>query len=135
MAKKRGLGGGGLDALLAGAAKAKVAQQAGAAESGSDKEELKHIPVEFLQPGQYQPRKDMHPDQLEELAASIRSQGIMQPIIVRPLAGKNRYEIIAGERRWRAAQIAQLDVVPALVRDVPDEAAIAIALIENHHLN
>ena len=125
----------GLDALLAGATSKKSPVDG---DSSSDETsesniegELKHLPIEFLQPGQYQPRKDMHPEQLEELAASIRSQGIMQPIIVRPLLKKDSYEIIAGERRWRAAQLAELQEVPALVRDVPDEAAIAIALIEN----
>ncbi|WP_448215077.1 ParB/RepB/Spo0J family partition protein [Endozoicomonas sp. 2B-B] len=92
--------------------------------------ELKEIPVEFMVRGKYQPRRDMHPDALEELAESIKAQGIMQPIVVRPLS-RNRYEIIAGERRWRAAQLAGLAEVPALVRDVPDEAAIAMSLIEN----
>jgi len=125
----------GLDALLAGATSKKSPVDGDSSpedSSGQNIEgELKHLPIEFLQPGQYQPRKDMHPEQLEELAASIRSQGIMQPIIVRPLLSKDRYEIIAGERRWRAAQLAELQEVPALVRDVPDEAAIAIALIEN----
>ncbi len=120
----------GLDALLAGATSKKSSSDDDTAEPRIEGE-LKHLPIEFLQPGQYQPRKDMHPEQLEELAASIRSQGVMQPIIVRPLLTKDRYEIIAGERRWRAAQLAELHEVPALVRDVPDEAAIAIALIEN----
>ena len=91
---------------------------------------MKDLPVEFLLRGKYQPRRDMHPDALQELAESIKEQGIMQPIVVRP-AGQNRYEIIAGERRWRAAQLAGLAEVPALIRDVPDEAAIAMALIEN----
>ena len=133
MAKKRGLGNMGLDALLAGAS-SKSSTVEGEPASAATDGELKHLPIEYLQPGQYQPRKDMHPEQLEELAASIRSQGIMQPIIVRPLSSVSkdtRYEIIAGERRWRAAQIAGLHEVPALVRQVPDEAAIAIALIEN----
>ncbi len=133
MAKKRGLGGMGLDALLAGAAASKPATDASddATESPKSNEgELKKIPIEFLKPGQYQPRKDMHPEALEELAASIRAQGIMQPIVVRPISAK-QYEIIAGERRWRAAQMAGLHEVPVLVRDVPDEAAIAMALIEN----
>ncbi len=121
----------GLDALLAGATSKKSSSDDETSNEQHAEGELKHLPIEFLQPGQYQPRKDMHPEQLEELAASIRSQGIMQPIIVRPLLTKDRYEIIAGERRWRAAQIAELHEVPALVRDVPDEAAIAIALIEN----
>jgi len=91
-------------------------------------------PVEFLQPGQYQPRKDMHPEALEELAASIKVQGIMQPIVVRaisPNSNNTKYEIIAGERRWRAAQMAGLHEVPTIIRDVADEAAIAMALIEN----
>ena len=133
MAKKRGLGGGGLDALLAGASKAKT-QQPEQENASPSKEELKQLPIEYLQPGQYQPRKDMHPEALEELAASIKAQGIMQPIVVRPLSvvsANTKYEIIAGERRWRAAQMAGLHEVPAIVREVPDEAAIAMALIEN----
>jgi len=92
--------------------------------------ELKHIPIEYLQRGQYQPRKDMSPQALEELAQSIRSQGVIQPIVVRPI-GNNKYEIVAGERRWRATQQAGLDSIPCVVKDIPDEAAIAIALIEN----
>ena len=107
MAKKRGLGGGGLDALLAGASKAK-AQQPEQEDASPSKEELKQLPIEYLQPGQYQPRKDMHPEALEELAASIKAQGIMQPIVVRPLSvvsADTKYEIIAvsvvGEQlRW-----------------------------------
>lgn len=86
--------------------------------------------IEFLHSGKYQPRKDMSEEALEELASSIRAQGIIQPIVVRPIA-QNSYEIIAGERRWRAAQIAKLDTVPCIIKDVPDEAAVAIALIEN----
>ena len=92
--------------------------------------ELRKLPVEFMQPGQYQPRKIMTDDALEELASSIKAQGIIQPIVVREI-GKDKYEIIAGERRWRASQIAELDVIPCLVKDIPDEAAIAMALIEN----
>ncbi|MEX5623741.1 ParB/RepB/Spo0J family partition protein, partial [Pseudomonas syringae] len=88
------------------------------------------LPVELIQRGKYQPRRDMDPEALEELAHSIRSHGVMQPIVVRPI-GENRYEIIAGERRWRATQQAGLDTIPAMVREVPDEAAIAMALIEN----
>ncbi len=91
---------------------------------------MKELPVEFLKRGKYQPRRDMHPEALEELAESIKEQGIMQPIVVRP-TGQDRYEIIAGERRWRAAQLAGLAQVPALIREVPDEAAIAMSLIEN----
>jgi ParB family transcriptional regulator, chromosome partitioning protein len=104
----------------------------------SNNNSLRFLPIENLQRGKYQPRRDMHPESLQELADSIRSQGILQPIVVRPVGavekkqGKNKqYEIVAGERRWRAAQLAGLSEVPALIRDVPDEAAVAIALIEN----
>jgi len=95
---------------------------------------LKNLPVEHLQRGQYQPRVDMRQDTLEELADSIRAQGVVQPIVARPISNKDgvqRYEIIAGERRWRAAQMAGLAEIPAVIRDVPDEAAIAMSLIEN----
>ncbi|WP_246128507.1 ParB/RepB/Spo0J family partition protein [Pleionea sediminis] len=101
-----------------------------ATEKDDIKGELRKLPIEFLQPGQYQPRKIMTDEALEELAESIKAQGVIQPIVVRAV-GSNKFEIIAGERRWRAAQIAKLDSVPALVKDVPDEAAIAMALIEN----
>src|SRR5688572_10739338 len=99
-------------------------------------DELANLPVDLLQRGKYQPRVDMRQESLEELAHSIKSQGIVQPIVVRPVDGaaageSQRYEIIAGERRWRAAQIAGLAAVPAIIRRVPDEAAIAMALIEN----
>ncbi|MGH8198796.1 MAG: ParB/RepB/Spo0J family partition protein [Steroidobacteraceae bacterium] len=99
-------------------------------------EELARLPLDVLQRGRYQPRVDMRPETLEDLAASIRAQGVVQPIVVRPLAApaageSQRYEIIAGERRWRAAQIAGLADIPAVIRRIPDEAAIAIALIEN----
>jgi ParB family chromosome partitioning protein len=124
-AKKRGLGRG-LDALLATSQSGKSKDS----EVSEKSSELQNIPVEFLQPGKYQPRKDMSPEALEDLASSIRSQGIIQPIVVRQV-GNEKYEIIAGERRWRASQIAQLDVIPCLIKDVPDEAAVAIALIEN----
>ena len=95
---------------------------------------LQNLPLEYLQRGQYQPRVNMRQDSLEELAASIKSKGIVQPIVARPIAKKDdiqRYEIIAGERRWRAAQMAGLAEIPAVIRDVPDEDAIAMALIEN----
>jgi ParB family chromosome partitioning protein len=91
---------------------------------------LKELPVDLVQRGKYQPRKDIDPESLQELADSIRAQGVMQPIVVRPVSDR-KYEIIAGERRWRAAQMAGLDNIPALLRDVPDEAAIAMSLIEN----
>ncbi|WP_028241486.1 ParB/RepB/Spo0J family partition protein [Stutzerimonas azotifigens] len=123
--KKRGLGRG-LDALLGGTTVTAMQEEAAKA----DTRELQHLPIERVQRGKYQPRRDMDPTALEELAASIKAQGLMQPIVVRPLAG-NRFEIIAGERRWRASQLAGLDSIPALVREVPDEAAIAMALIEN----
>ena len=124
-AKKRGLGRG-LDALLATSQSGKST----GSEIPEQQGELQKIPVEFLQPGKYQPRKDMSSEALEDLASSIRSQGIIQPIVVRQIS-EDRYEIIAGERRWRASQIAQLDVIPCLIKDVPDESAVAIALIEN----
>jgi len=128
--KKRGLGRG-LDALLTNSANAATRHQSQTdVMEALEKGELRKLPVEFLQPGKYQPRKDMAPEALEDLANSVKAQGIIQPIVVRPVA-EHRFEIIAGERRWRAAQLAGLDTVPCLVKDVPDEAAIAIALIEN----
>ncbi|KZX64109.1 MAG: ParB/RepB/Spo0J family partition protein [Pseudomonadota bacterium] len=123
--KKRGLGRG-LDALLGGASVSAMQEEA----AKVDTHELQHLPLELIQRGKYQPRRDMDPQALEELAQSIKNHGVMQPIVVRPLSG-GRYEIIAGERRWRASQQAGLEKVPALVREVPDEAAIAMALIEN----
>jgi ParB family chromosome partitioning protein len=116
--KQKGLGRG-LDALLAG----------NTGESGNAGE-LRTLEVGVLQAGKYQPRTRMDPGSLEELAESIRSQGIMQPILVREIA-RGRFEIIAGERRWRAAQLAGLTEVPALVREIADEAALAMSLIEN----
>ena len=92
--------------------------------------DLKNIPIDLIQRGKYQPRTDMHEEALEELAASIRAQGVMQPIVVRPISS-DKYEIIAGERRWRATQIAGLDSIPAIIKPVGDEAAIAMSLIEN----
>ncbi|MEJ2345464.1 MAG: ParB/RepB/Spo0J family partition protein [Gammaproteobacteria bacterium] len=123
--KKRGLGRG-LDALLGGAAVPAAAPGKASAPEGA----LRELPVDLIQRGRYQPRLDMHPESLNELADSIRAQGVVQPIVVRPI-GDNKYEIIAGERRWRAAQLAGLQEIPAVVRDVPDRAAIAMALIEN----
>lgn len=131
MVKKKRLGRG-LDALLSKpiAQTAAIAGGAGAGET----EGFRNIPIDLLQRGRYQPRVDMRQDTLEELAKSINAQGVVQPIVARPLkkSGRiQRYEIIAGERRWRAAQIAGLTEIPAVVRDVPDDAAIAMALIEN----
>jgi ParB family chromosome partitioning protein len=127
-AKKRGLGRG-LDALLT-SNQQNSERQSSEQVSEEAKGELQKLPIEQLKPGRYQPRKDMSPEALEDLAASVKAQGIIQPIVVRP-TGKDEYEIIAGERRWRAAQLAKLDMVPCLVKSVPDEAAVAIALIEN----
>ncbi|EQM74197.1 ParB/RepB/Spo0J family partition protein [Pseudomonas stutzeri] len=123
--KKRGLGRG-LDALLGGANVAAVQEEA----TQVDRSELQQLSVDIIQRGKYQPRRDIDPVTLDELAHSIRSQGVMQPIVVRSI-GSGRYEIIAGERRWRASQQAGLDKIPAIVREVSDEAAIAMALIEN----
>ena len=123
--KKRGLGRG-LDALLGGSTAATLEEEA----VKVDSRELQHLPLDLIQRGKYQPRRDMDPSALEELANSIKVQGVMQPIVVRPIGG-GRFEIIAGERRWRASQQAGLDKIPAMVREVPDEAAIAMALIEN----
>ena len=116
--KKQQRLGRGLDALL------------GSYDATTEKDELRQIPIDQLQRGKYQPRTHMNMEALEELAASIKAQGVVQPIVVRPLAAGN-YEIVAGERRWRASQLAGLETVPAVVRKIPDEAAIAIALIEN----
>jgi ParB family transcriptional regulator, chromosome partitioning protein len=128
-AKKRGLGKG-LEALLGNSGGSFDAGGNVTLEEAATDGLLKNLPVDILQRGVYQPRVDMHPDTLEELANSIRAQGVVQPIVVRPVAG-DRYEIIAGERRWRAAQLAGLHEIPAVVRDVPDQAAMAMALIEN----
>jgi len=134
MSGKKKLGRG-LDKLLGGiAAKATAAEALATAQmSGSDlvDSELRHIPIDIIQRGKYQPRTDMHEEALQELADSIKVQGVMQPIVVRPLEGGDRFEIIAGERRWRATQIAGLDTIPAVIRLVGDESAIAMALIEN----
>ena len=119
MVKQKGLGRG-LDALLGGE------EPAGAV----GEEALRHLAIDALESGKYQPRTHMDHDALKDLADSIKTQGVMQPILVRPLAG-GRYEIVAGERRWRAARMAGLSSVPALVREIPDQQALAAALIEN----
>jgi ParB family chromosome partitioning protein len=130
--KKRGLGRG-LDALLSDVAAqdSPYAEQADTRRGADKQGELRQLPLDEIQRGRYQPRRDLEPQALEELANSIRAQGVMQPIVVRPAAEGGRYEIIAGERRWRAAQMAGLSTIPVIIRDVPDEAAIAMALIEN----
>lgn len=120
MIKMKGLGRG-LDALLAGTDEKRADEQ-------------RSLPIERLRPGKYQPRTRMDQESLGELAASIKAQGVMQPILVRAVdktPGAERYEIVAGERRWRASQLAELSEVPVLVRDIPDEQALAMALIEN----
>ncbi len=127
-ARKKRLGRG-LDALLSKPAAAETAGPEPQADGP-----LRQIPLDLLQRGQYQPRLDIRQDSLEELASSIEAQGVVQPIVARPIgkAGDTqRYEIVAGERRWRAAQMAGLESIPAVVREIPDEAAIAMALIEN----
>ena len=118
-AKRRGLGRG-LDMLLSGAAPVV-----------GDSESLRNLPIDLIRPGPYQPRLDMREDTLQELADSIRAQGLVQPILVRPLGDGEQFEIVAGERRWRAAQMAGLQEISSVVRRVPDKAAIAMALIEN----
>jgi ParB family chromosome partitioning protein len=131
MAAKKPGPGRGLDALLGAAAAEKPpAESDTAPETQSGERELREIPVDLIRRGKYQPRRDMDPEALQELADSIKAQGVMQPIVLRP-TGPEHYEIIAGERRWRATQMAGLDAIPALIREVPDEAAIAMALIEN----
>ena len=124
MAKRKSLGRG-LEALLSTESIPEVEGIAG---------NLKEIPVDLLQRGRYQPRIDMREETLQELADSISSQGLVQPIVVRPLdpvGGELRYEIVAGERRWRAAQLAGLHAITAIVREIPDQAAVAMSLIEN----
>ncbi len=129
--KKRGLGRG-LDALLTPQVRASAQDNNKENVDQEPKDgDLSKIAINKLLPGKYQPRKDMSDTALEELSLSIQSQGIIQPIIVRPIVGEETYEIIAGERRWRAAKLAQLSDVPCLIKNVPDESAVAIALIEN----
>ncbi|GLX80587.1 ParB/RepB/Spo0J family partition protein [Thalassotalea eurytherma] len=128
--KRRGLGRG-LDALLTNA----PTQQQTSTDTTNNADtikdgDLKSLPIDMLQPGKYQPRKDMSPEALEELSDSIKAQGVIQPVVVRAI-DDNKFEIIAGERRWRAAQIAKLEEIPCLIKNVQDEAAVAIALIEN----
>jgi ParB family chromosome partitioning protein len=119
MQKKRGLGRG-LSELLGDASPVREKPQ-----------EVQTLPIEFLQRGKYQPRRDMNPEKLRELADSIAAQGVIQPIIVRKIDGDNKYEIIAGERRWRASQLAELQEVPVVLKELDDRSVMAIALIEN----
>lgn len=140
-AKRRSLGKG-LDALLSGSNAARNADSA--SETGAEDDaasvavahggtDVGNIAIDLIQRGRYQPRRDFEPEALQELANSIKAQGLMQPIVLRSVAssGQQRYEIIAGERRWRAAQLAGMADIPAVVREVDDESAIAMALIEN----
>ncbi|MDT8879099.1 ParB/RepB/Spo0J family partition protein [Halomonas saccharevitans] len=140
MTRKRALGRG-LDALIGANARRRESLdlpeveieqgvESAVPRTPAPEERLERLPLGQLSRGKYQPRRDIQPEALEELADSIRAQGVMQPIVVRPV-GEARYEIIAGERRWRAAQLAELDVIPAVIREVSDEVALALALIEN----
>jgi len=135
-AKKRGLGRG-LNALLGGAADVKeltdpkpepISPATDSNVPGNN--ELQHLPVELIQRGIYQPRVHFEPESLQELAESIKAQGVVQPIVVRPISA-GRFELIAGERRWRASQLAGLHEIPAVVKDLSDQAAAAVSLIEN----
>jgi ParB family transcriptional regulator, chromosome partitioning protein len=134
MATKRQSLGKGLDALLGLSEESQELTDQAAPPSNTSAPAadgtLRELPVEFLQRGKYQPRRDINPEAIQELADSIAAQGVVQPIVVRAI-GEDRYEIIAGERRWRATQQAGLESIPAIIRDVSDEAAIAMALIEN----
>ena len=125
-AKKRGLGRG-LDALLGSTTNE---AETGTSDNQKQTGNLSVLPVDLIQRGRFQPRRDFNPESLQELADSIAAQGIVQPIVVRSI-GQHRYEIIAGERRWRAAQQAGLDEIPVVIRNVPDQAAMSMALIEN----
>ncbi|MCG8029209.1 MAG: ParB/RepB/Spo0J family partition protein [Candidatus Thiodiazotropha taylori] len=131
-AKKRGLGRG-LDALLGGM-QADTEEEVATTDSGSGKESkrdnLARLPVDLIQRGRYQPRREFDPDSLRELADSIAAQGVIQPVVVRAVEN-DRYELIAGERRWRAAQQAGLDEIPVVIKEVTEEAAMAMGLIEN----
>lgn len=121
MARKPGLGRG-LDALLSSANKGEPSAEA-------DDKNLRYVPVEKIQRGKYQPRIHIRPEALQELADSIKAQGLVQPVVLRPVG--DGYELIAGERRWRASQLAGMHEIPAVVRDIPDQAAAAMSLIEN----
>ena len=127
--QKRKLGRG-LDSLLSSSSTESMASLMGAAKGTDGDSELKRLPVDLIRRGKYQPRTSMEQGALQELADSIKTQGVMQPIVVRPVAA-GRYEIIAGERRWRATQLAGQDSIPCIIRKVDDEAVVAMSLIEN----
>ena len=129
-AKKRGLGRG-LDELL-GMGSVTTDKAEDREEKTGSQHSLRNLPVDVIQKGRYQPRHEIAQEALQELADSIRAQGVVQPVVVRPLSGQaGKFELIAGERRWRASQLAGLHEIPAVVRDVPDQAAMAMGLIEN----
>jgi ParB family chromosome partitioning protein len=129
-AKKRGLGRG-LDELL-GMGSVTTDKAEDREEKTGSQHSLRNLPVDVIQKGRYQPRHEIAQEALQELADSIRAQGVVQPVVVRPLSGQaGKYELIAGERRWRASQLAGLHEIPAVIRDVPDQAAMAMGLIEN----
>jgi len=128
--KKRGLGRD-LNALLGGNAKKMVNTVSDDSNESVKDGDLRNLPVDVLQRGRYQPRHEIEPEALQELANSIKAQGVVQPIVVRPISEPGKYEIIAGERRWRACQLAGLHEIPTVIRDVPDQTAMAMALIEN----
>ena len=134
MVKKPGLGKG-LEALLGGSVnslKQDLPDKAETPVSGNNAAGLQHLPIDVIQRGRYQPRSNFNPEALQELADSIKAQGVVQPIVVRPLsATPGHYEIVAGERRWRAAQLAGLHDIPAIIKDIPDQTAMAVGLIEN----
>ena len=130
VAKKRGLGRG-LDALLGGSVKeTKPVEAKASPETANTEKSLSSLPIDLIQRGRYQPRRNFDQDKLQELADSISAQGVIQPIVVRPIEN-GRYEIIAGERRWRASQLASLQEIPVVIHEVDDQAAMAMALIEN----
>jgi len=128
MAQKKNPLGRNLSSMLSKATLQHAVEKTQSESSGRDS--LRELPLDVISPGPYQPRSIFDADRLEELAGSIRHQGVIQPVVVRA-SGDNQYELIAGERRWRAAQLAGIETIPAIVRDVPDEIAIAMALVEN----
>ncbi len=129
--KKRGLGRD-LNALLGGNAKKMMSSDTSDSSASPSKDgDLRILPIDVLQRGRYQPRHEIDPVALQELADSIKAQGVVQPIVVRPISEPGKYEIIAGERRWRACQLAGIHEIPTVIRDVPDQTAMAMALIEN----
>ena len=128
MATKKNPLGRNLSSMLSKSALQHATENAASESSGRDA--LRELPLDQIRPGPYQPRSIFDPERLQDLADSIRHQGVIQPVVVRAI-GEKQYELIAGERRWRAAQIAAIETIPAIVRDVPDEIAIAMALVEN----